>query len=128
MPVLTCRKGDSYSQVFRVYFSGAPMDLGTVTLARFSIKTDPEEDLDSEALIRLSTGVGGVAILTQTGATKGQLRVTMTPAETLPLPVGRAYWDLQLTLNDGSVYTPISGEVIVDGHVTINSADVGTDT
>ena len=126
---LTIIRGDSFSTTFLVLSDGDPLDLGTVSLARFTVK-EKVADADSAALVRLSTGVGGVTILTQSGDTLGMLTVSLTPTETAALTptVQNAIWDLQLTLNDGSVHTPFMGEAEITGDVTINSADVGTDT
>ena len=133
MPSLTIHRGDSWDETFEVLNGQDYMNLGVVALARFTIKNN-KDDLDSEALIRLSTGVGGVTILTQDEAppagTLGCLRVDLTPADTRSLVSAdyQAYWDLQLTLTNGKVYTPLRGEVTIEGDVTHNSGDVGTDT
>ena|SRR3990167_5731914 len=128
---LTIVRGDAWDETFQILWNGDPMDLNTCSLIRFTIKNDPE-DLDSDALLRLSTGVGGVTILTQSGDTLGMLTVAITAAQlaAMLLVAGRrAFWDIQVLLNDGRPKTPLMGEVLFPGDITRNyTGDVGTDT
>lgn len=137
MPNLSIRRGDNKSWTFEVLEDDVARDLSDVTLIRFTIKDSPD-DLDSEAILRKSTGVGGVTILTQDLAapdgTLGQFTVSLTHADTVPAGTNlvasdyKARYDIQLTLSGGEVVTPFSGQFTFYGDVTHNSGDVGTDT
>jgi hypothetical protein len=137
MPNLAVRRGDNKTWTFEVLDDGDAYDLSSVTLIRFTVKNDPD-DADSLSILRKSTGVGGVVVLTQDDpapvGTLGQFTVTLTHADTRPAGTNlvaadyHARYDIQLTLSGGEVVTPFSGGFTFYGDITHNSGDVGTDT
>ena len=127
--LLTAIRGDTSTWTFKVLEDGFARDL-TSDLIRFTVKADAD-DLDSEALIRLSSGTSGVTIaIPQSGSTKGEFDVTLLHADTVGFAKNlRAYWDVQIILSeDGTPVTPFYGDIMFVGDITHNTGDVGTDT
>lgn len=76
---------------------GQPIDLTGAT-AVSSIRTDSK----ATPIITLDNGSnGGMALLAQTGATKGQFTWTLQPTQTKSLPVGTYVWDVWVVLSTG---------------------------
>lgn len=121
---LKLRRGDSHDLTFELTWAatGALVDL-TPYLIRFTAKTSPD-DADSAALIRLSSGAGGIVKLSNVG----QFLASITPAMTADMAIGqKMYFDSQLTDVDGSVVTPFYGQITIVADVTYNAGDIGTD-
>lgn len=107
---ITVYQGDTYTLFFRVRNQnpdgtpGAYIDLtGYVGLAQIRAKaTDPDPPLATFAVT-----------LADQVLSRGGVTLTLTPAQTAPLPVTGGVWDVQLTAPDGSVHTYLAGNVIV---------------
>ncbi|MDE2099158.1 MAG: hypothetical protein KGL39_18025 [Patescibacteria group bacterium] len=114
---LFCERGDTVSWTFQIYDGDLPRDLSG-DLVQFSVKNSLD-DADVSALLHFKSTTTGITILPQTGATLGQFLLTILPADTTSFKAGlEAYWDIQLTLSDGSVVTPFQGTIIFTGDVT----------
>ena len=131
MTDISLRRGDTKAWIFYAKEDGAAMDLSTVSLIRFSVKRAVDY-VDTAAILRKSSATGGVVTLTQDVApptgTLGCFMVTLTHLDTQLLdPDMHMLYDIQFTMNDGSVSTPFYGGFRLYGDVTRNSAGIGTD-
>lgn len=114
---LFCERGDTVTYTFQIYDGDSPRDLSR-DLVRFTVKSDID-DLDGVALLLFKSSTTGITILPQTGSTLGQFTVTIHPADTTNYKAGFVgVWDVQLTLADASVVTPLQGDIVFPGDVT----------
>lgn len=124
---LACMRGDTSTWTFEVFDGDSPRDL-TGDFLRFTVK-NALDDLDSQSLLRFSSTTSGLTVLPQSGTTLGQFTVTVLPADIASLAADlEAFWDIQLTLADGSVVTPFKGIIQFVGDVTHNTGSIATDT
>lgn len=116
---LRMKRGDEFSFEASVTKGNAPFDLKGSTVHFFA--KDSRNDSDP-SLIKLSTVLGGVSIL---DSPNGKVRVTLLPADTLPLPNQTKHYefDLKVKEQDGSVFSVLCGELIV--RASVNEAGLG---
>lgn len=125
---LSVRRGDTTTWTFEVSDDTDPSGLRDLTgdFLRFTVKRH-KSDADTAALLRLSSTTSGIAKLNQT-TNRGQFTVTVLHADTDAWDVDLVgYYDVQITLADGSVVTPFSGTFSAWGDVTINSGAIAGD-
>lgn len=123
MKKLVVRRGDDETIEFLIERDNVPYALDDV-FVRFTVKRN-YDDADSAALIRLSSSTSGVLKLSETG----RVNVTFPGVTTREFVANTTgVWDLQLTLLDGTVSTPVSGTVRFSNDVTKNPGLISTDT
>lgn len=126
---LNCRRGDSRVWTMELTVDGARRNI-TNDFIRFTLKRS-RDDLDSAAVLRLCSNTGGIVKLTQSGETKGQFTVSVTPVQTAALESGVLLEaDVQFTFPGGEAFTPdgFDGTCYVKADVTRNTGSIASDT
>ena len=107
---------------FRIYqgdtFSTAPawkINGSYVNVTGYTAEMQVRQDVDSASVIvELSTANGRIV----TGTTDGKFTLTLTAAQTTPLPPGNYVYDLEVTSPGGTVTKLLTGGFAVIAEVT----------
>lgn len=111
---VTMYRGDTRLLDFVITRAGVVVDLTNATVW-FTAKRSLT-DADVDAVFQLYSPSNGVQI---TGATYGEVRVTIPPSATDALTKSEAlYWDLQVKEANGNISTTASGTLLVKLDVT----------
>ena len=99
-------------------FSTAPawkINNSYVNVTGYTAKMQVRQDVDSAStIVELSTDNGRIV----TGTTDGKFTLTLTAAETTPLPPGNYVYDLEITSPGGVETTLLTGGFAVIAEVT----------
>jgi len=99
------------------------VDLLQVASAKFTVKAPilQGQNNNGTVIIKLSTRPGEITI----EGTAGLIFVELLPKDTLSLNPGQYYYDVQLTMKNGKIFTLVKDELQIDEDVTLEGTPAG---
>ena len=101
--------GSDYADTFTFYSDACKTT--TIDLTDYAFKAQIRSSFTSATVIE-------EIVISTVNAATGQIDLTISAADTLPLTAGSYYWDLRVTDGDGAVDRWVSGSVTISGTVT----------